>query len=73
MNVQAKKYKLIEWITNIQDTKLIDKLVKIAEDSDWWDNISKEEKASIERGLKDLDEGRSVDHSKVKKIYEKYL
>ena len=73
MNVQAKKYQLIEWITNIQDTKLIDRLVKIADESDWWDNISEAERSSIERGLKDLDEGRFVDHSEARKLYEKYL
>ena len=73
MNVQAKKYQLIEWITNIQDTKLIDRLVKIADESDWWDNISEAERSSIERGLKDLEEGRFVDHSEARKYYEKYL
>jgi predicted transcriptional regulator len=64
--------KQIIW-TNIQDTKLIDRLVKIADESDWWDNISEAERSSIERGLKDLDEGRFVDHSEARKLYEKYL
>lgn len=73
MNIQAKKYKLIEWITNIQDSKLIDKLVKIADGSDWWDEISDAEKTSVEKGLKDLEEGKIVYHSEAKKIYEKYL
>jgi len=73
MNIQAKKYKLIEWITNIQDSKLIDKLVKIADKTDWWDEISGAEKTSIEKGLKDLEEGKVVYHSEAKKIYEKYL
>jgi hypothetical protein len=73
MNVQAKKYHLIEWITNIQDIKLINKLVKIAEESDWWDAISDEEKKSIERGQQDINEGRIVSHSEAKKLYGKYL
>jgi len=73
MNIQAKKYKLIEWITNIQDSKLIDKLVKIANESDWWDEISEAEKTSIEKGLKNLEEGKAVYHSEAKKVYEKYL
>jgi len=73
MNVRTKKYQLIEWITSIQDIKLIDKLVKIAEETDWWDNISDAEKTSINRGLKDLEEGRYVDHSEARKHYEKYL
>jgi hypothetical protein len=73
MNIQAKKYRLIEWITNIQDSKLIDKLVKIADETDWWDEISGAEKTSIEKGLKDLEEGKVVYHSEAKKVYEKYL
>ncbi len=73
MNIQAKKYKLIKWITNIQDSKLIDKLVKIADETDWWDEISEPEKTSIEKGLKDLEEEKVIYHSEAKKIYEKYL
>ena len=73
MTIQAKKYQLIEWITSIQDTRLINKLVKIAEESDWWDDISKAEQSSIERGILDLTKGKSIDHQKAKKIYEKYL
>ena len=73
MNIQAKKYQLIEWITGIQDSTLINKLVKIAEQSDWWDEISDAEKQSIERGLKDLDDGKFADHSTVKTLFEKYL
>jgi hypothetical protein len=64
--------KQIIW-TNIQDTKQIDRLVKMADESDWWDSISEAERSSIERGLKDLDEGRFVDHSEARKLYEIYL
>ena len=73
MNVQAKKYQLIEWITGIQDVKLINKLVKMAEESDWMDTISREEKEAIQRGQQDLEDGRVQGHSEVKKLYEKYL
>ncbi len=73
MNVQTKKYQLIEWITSIQDTRLINKLVKIAEETDWWDNISDAEKTSIDQGIRDLEEGRYVNHSEARKHYEKYL
>lgn len=73
MDFETKKYKLIEWITRIQDRKLIDKLEIIAEQSDWWDELPEAEKASIDRGLKDIEEGRTVDHSEAKKLYDKYL
>lgn len=67
MDIHAKKYQLIEWITNISDIKLIDKLMKIAEKTDWWNEISEAERVSIERGLKDIEENRVFDHSEVRK------
>jgi hypothetical protein len=73
MDIQAKKYHLIEWITKIRDNQLLDRLLKLAEDADWWDEISQAERDSIEEGLKDLSENRVYDHSEVRKLYEKYL
>ncbi|NLL27318.1 MAG: hypothetical protein GX259_00830 [Bacteroidales bacterium] len=73
MDIQAKKYLLIEWITSLSDSSLIDKLMQIAEKSDWWDEISDEERNSIEKGLKDISDGRVISHSDVMKRYEKYL
>jgi len=67
------KYQLIEWITSISDSGLIDKLMKIAEKTDWWDEISEAERNSIERGLKDIEKNRVFDHSEVRKKYEKYI
>jgi hypothetical protein len=40
---------------------------------DWWDEISEEEKASIERGLADVKAGRIVPHDEVRKKYLKWL
>ncbi|HOY38502.1 MAG: hypothetical protein KBB11_06605 [Bacteroidales bacterium] len=73
MDIQAKKYLLIEWITSLSDASLIDKLIRIAEKSDWWDEISAAERDSIEKGLKDITENRIVNHADVMKRYEKYL
>jgi hypothetical protein len=72
MDIHAKKYQLIEWITSISDSGLIDKLMKIAEKTDWWDEISEAERKSIERGLKDIEENKVFDHSEVRKKYEKH-
>ena len=47
MDVQTKKYQLIEWIISIQDIRLIIKLVKIAEETDLWENISDAEKPML--------------------------
>jgi predicted transcriptional regulator len=36
---------------------------------DWWNNLSQEQKDGIDRGLKDIEEGRTVAHQEVKKRY----
>ena len=58
---------------NLRDTQMIDKLLSIAEKSDWWTEISQTERDSIERGLQDLSENKVFNHSDVMKQYEKYL
>ena len=46
MNTYVEKLKLIEWITKIQDSKVIEKLISIHKESetDWWDEISESER-----------------------------
>lgn len=73
METQTKKYHLIEWVTKIRDNQLLDKLMKLSEEHDWWDEISQAEKDAIEEGLQDLSENKVFDHAEVKKLYEKYL
>lgn len=76
MNIQNEKLKLIEWIASLQDDSIIEriKLLKMQHSpKDWWDEISDEEKAAIEEGLKDIREGRVVPHEELKKRYEKWL
>jgi predicted transcriptional regulator len=76
MNLDKEKLKIIDWIANITDESVIAK-IKLLKDhpneTDWWDEISDAEKASIERGLEDIKAGRVIDHSEVKKLYEKWL
>jgi hypothetical protein len=77
MNLQTEKLGLIEWISKLNDTSIIEKLKSIKEDysksKDWWDTLKKEELESIERGLKDLAEGKIHAHETARKIYDKYL
>jgi hypothetical protein len=77
MNIQTEKLGLIEWISQINDISIIEKIKSIQEDysksKDWWDFINKEELESIENGLKDLENGKIHSHETARKIYEKYL
>ncbi len=77
MNIQAEKLNLIEWISKLNDASIIGKLRSVqmdySESKDWWDALKKEEMESINRGLKDFEEGRVHSHETARKIYEKYL
>lgn len=76
MNIEVEKLKLIEWITHITSDSVLEKIKLLKEkhsESDWWEEITEEEKASIEKGLEDVKAGRVIPHSEVKKEYAKRL
>ena len=72
MGLEAIKLELIEWLTKLEDEDTIEYL-KVVKDSktenDWWQDLTPEQKAGIERGLKDIDEGRLTPLEKVKKRF----
>ncbi len=69
MGHDALKLELIEWLVRLEDDEVIRylKIVKDNEqDHDWWNTLTDEQKEGIERGLRDIDEGRTVPHEEVK-------
>jgi predicted transcriptional regulator len=73
MTQEAIKLELIEWLTRLNNKETI-KYLKAIKDQvsahgDWWDNLTADQKAGIERGLKDIEEGRIVSHADVKERY----
>jgi len=72
MGHDAIKLELIEWLTKLEDDNTIEYL-KIIKDTDsnedWWNELSTEQRQGIERGLKDIDEGRVVPHEEVRLKY----
>lgn len=77
MNIQTEKLGLIEWISRLNDKSILEKLRKIKDDytssKDWSDSLQEEELESINRGLKDFEEGRIHTHETAREKYEKYL
>jgi len=77
MNIQVEKLNLIEWISRLNDNNIIERLREIKEEysksKDWSDSLKKEELESINRGLKDFEEGRIHSHETARGIYGKYL
>jgi len=76
MNIQAKKLELVQRILNTNKPSLLEKINKIFEqegETDWWDELSDEERASIQEGLDQLDRGEGIPHEKVmEEIKTKY-
>ncbi|MBP6313322.1 MAG: hypothetical protein WAR83_14455 [Flavobacteriales bacterium] len=59
----ATRQALLQWIGNTNDERLIHILETFrlsfkTEKTDWWDELSEEDKLGIARGLKDVEEGR---------------
>ena len=75
LNIQNKKLELIQWLSTIEDSTIIDKIMDLRkkESKDWWNSISSSEKEAIESGIKDADSSKLSPHSKARKIYEKWL
>ncbi|MEO8211307.1 MAG: hypothetical protein ABI840_12175 [bacterium] len=77
MNLQSEKQSLIEWISQLEDESIIEDIKMFRENStngkDWWDELTDEQKISIERGLKDVEEGNVVPYSQVKEKVKKWL
>ena len=53
--------------------KMVQAMLAVEEEHDWWDDLSDAAKSSIEQGLKDAEEGRLTPHSEVMKKYKKWL
>ncbi|AZB21079.1 hypothetical protein H0S70_09760 [Chryseobacterium manosquense] len=75
INIETKKLALIQWLTSLNDVSMIDKIMELKQEEkkDWWNEISDEEKESIEKGLSDAESGKLTPHSEIIKKYEKWL
>ena len=66
MDIQAKKLDLIQWLTQLNDERLIRKIEALqAEDIDFWNELSEQQKQEIKRGIAELDAGQKHDYENV--------
>ena len=76
LNVEKEKLEIIKWVTSLKDNTAIERLRMLRTNpkkSDWWNEITSEEKAAIDKGLADIKAGRVIPHKEAKKLYEKWL
>ncbi len=62
MDIQLEKINLIKMIAETDDISVITTIKNFfkTEKKDWWDELTEEQKADINEGIKDADEGRVV-------------
>ncbi len=75
ISIQNKKVELIQWLTTLNDESIIQQLIDFrnSQIKDWWKELPDAEIESIEKGIRDADEGKIVSHSEARKVYEKWL
>ena len=73
MDIQPEKLKLIKWLASISDQSIIERLKLFRENfasgSDWLESISDDVRKSIDQGISDIENGRTLPHSEVLKNY----
>ncbi|MFN0189757.1 MAG: hypothetical protein ACKVQV_13735 [Bacteroidia bacterium] len=73
MDIHAEKLKLIEWLLSLNDKGVIEKLNvfkdNFSSSQDWWETLSEAQRESIEKGLKDIEDGKVISHKDVMKKY----
>ena len=75
MNLEAKKLDLINWLSSLKDTSVISQLYAIKNDSesDWYQHLSKKQKKEIEKGLNDLDSGKTISNDDVMQLVKQKI
>jgi predicted transcriptional regulator len=69
------KLELIQWILNLDDADVLHSIkdLQSANQTDWWEDLNEEQKASIKTGLDDLEAGKVHPHSEVTKLFDRWL
>lgn len=72
MSTSELRSNLHQLIDNISDQSILEAVYTLlsgnrTETSDWWDELSEDQKKSIELGLKDVEESRTIPHNEVMK------
>ncbi|CAG5081276.1 hypothetical protein [Parvicella tangerina] len=67
MSTAELKYNIFELISSIEDEKRLKVIYQSikSNSSDWWEELTEEDKASVSEGLTDIKNGKTKSHSEV--------
>lgn len=74
-DIKTIRKEVEDYISHADDRMLraIHAMLEADQSGDWWDEIGEAQKASIQRGLKDMENGNTIPHEEMVKIYGKWL
>lgn len=67
MDIKAEKLNLIQYITQIDDSKIIERLKQFvkANEDDFWNDLDEDQKQEIKQGIDELNRGEKFDYEDV--------
>lgn len=74
MDLQAEKLSILQTILNSDDEQLIlgVKAFLSSRNTDWFDDLNKEQQEDVLEGLAEADRGETVPHSEAVKLFGKW-
>jgi hypothetical protein len=74
MNTETVRLRLISWISQLDDEKLLKKIESLrGNQKQGWEELSIDDQQAIEEGLNQLNEGKSVSYNDVRKEIKSML
>jgi len=72
MDIHASKLELVKLILNIDNQKIINKLIKVlkSEPEDFWLELTESEREEIKLGISQLESGKRISLEAFKKKYD---
>ena len=73
MKLSEEKIDIIQKVIELEDEAKLDQIHELLTKDDNRNNLTESEKRSIERGLKDLDEGRKISYQEFKERLQQWV
>ena len=75
MNTEARQISLAQILFTIKSEEYLDKIEALLTKAnvDWWDELPNDTKQSIERSIKQADEGKTISHEQARTRIDKFF
>ena len=67
---QVQKYVSV---ADEKSLRIVKAVLEIEQEEDWWDTLPDNVKKSVETAIKESDEGKTIPHEQVMKMYKQWL